>query len=102
DDNHPGDDFPNGDNPICINCRQPLVDRERGGVKAAWGSGIIYTDYVSDGGLTPVDAVTSGVYAYGLAAFARLVAEDASLQADYGADAVRFANAALQTMFVFT
>jgi hypothetical protein len=101
DDNHPGDDFPNGDNPICLNCRPPFSDRERGGVQSAWGSGILYSDYVGDGGLTPVDAVTSGIYAYAIAAFARIVAEDTSLQADYGADAVRFANAALQTMWAF-
>jgi hypothetical protein len=101
DDNHPGDDFPRGGNPICMNCRPPFVDRVRGKVEPAWGSGIIYTDYVDDGGLTPVDTVTSGVYTYGIAAFARLVAEDPSLQADYGADAVRFANAAMQTMWAF-
>jgi hypothetical protein len=101
DDNHPGDDFPNGDNPICLNCRPPFVDRERGRVEPAWGSGILYADYVNDGGLTPVDSVTSGVYAYAIAAFARIVAEDPTLQADYGADAVRFANATLQTMWAF-
>jgi len=102
DDNHLGDDFPNGGNPDCLNCRPPFVDRERGIVKpAAWGSGILYTDYVIDGGLTPVDAVTSGVYAYGIAAFARIVAEDASLHDVYGADAVKFANAIMQTLWVF-
>ena len=101
DDNHLGDDFPLGDNPICMNCRPPFVDRERGMIVPAWGSGILYGDYVSDGGLTPVDAVTSGVYAYGMAAFARLVAEDTSLQDVYGADAMKFANATIQTMWAF-
>ena len=105
-DNHPGDDFPNGDNPRCVQCRPPagqthgFVDRERGALEAGWSSAT-HWDWVNDGGLDPVDAVTSGLYAYGLAAFARIVSEDPSLQAEYGADAVRFANESLKTMWAF-
>jgi hypothetical protein len=51
------------------------VDGVRGRVMAGWGRGILYTDYVINGGLDRIDAVTSGVYVYGMAAFARLVAE---------------------------
>lgn len=106
-DQHPGDDFPKGDNPRCVHC-QPraegrqsgFVDHERGGVKAGW-SGATHWEFVSDGGLDPVDAVTSGLYAYGVAAFARIVSEDPSLQAEYGPDAVRYANETLKTMWSF-
>jgi hypothetical protein len=104
DDHHPGDDFPRFDNPVCLNCRPPLlVDRVRGKVVPAWGSGILYSDYVIDGGLNPVILVISGVYVYGLAAFARLVAEDPDPQrrAAYGADAMKFANATMETMWAF-
>lgn len=114
DDQHPGHEFPSGlpplpdgqprRNPICIDCATPIVDRLRGRVMPAWGSGILYTDYVINGGLNPIDAVTSGVYLYGLAVFARLVAEhpDSAKQAAYAADAMKFANAAVQTLGAFT
>src|SRR4029450_929875 len=92
DDLHPGDDYPNRDNPICMKCRPPFIDRERGGVQAAWGSGL-YNDYVNGGALNPVDAVTSGVYLYPIVAFARLVLEDASLQEQHGGAAMRLASA---------
>ena len=75
DDQHPGDDFPprpefppgsDGDNPVCINCRPPLlVDRVRGKVVPAWGSGILSSDFVINGGLNPVLLDISGVYVYG-------------------------------------
>ena len=80
DDQHPGDGFPGGDNPICMTCRPPVVDGVRGGVVPAWGSGILYTDFVINGGLNPVGQVTSAVYLYGIAAFARLVAEHRAAQ----------------------
>jgi len=113
-DQHPGDDFPNGDNPRCVHCQPPaegrvqgFVDRERGALAAGWSSAT-HWDWVNDGGLDPVDAVTSGLYAYGLAAFARIVSEDPSLQtqygpdaARYGPDAVKYANEALKTMWTF-
>src|SRR5438093_3326309 len=100
DDHHPGDDYPAGNNPDCMKCQPPFIDHERGDVQAAWGSGRS-GDYVNDGGLTPVDAVTSGVYLYPSVAFARLVAEDSSLHGQYGADAVRFANAGIETFQTF-
>jgi hypothetical protein len=63
DDHHPGDDYPNRDNPNCMACRPPFVDRIRGGVQAAWGSGG-YTDYVGGGGLNPIGEVISAVLLY--------------------------------------
>jgi hypothetical protein len=101
DDHHPGDGHPGGDNPICMTCHPPIVDRVRGRVVPAWGSGILYTDFVGNGGLNPVDHVTSGVYLYGIAAFARLVAEHRASHQVYGDHAMKFANAALETMLVF-
>ena len=108
DDQHKGDDFPptpefpRGNNPICLNCRPSFVDGVRGKVVPAWGSGI-YSDYVVYGGLNPVDSVISGMYVYGLAAFARLVAEDPDpqLRAAYHDDAMKFANATMETMWAF-
>ena len=104
DDQHPGDAFPDFNNPVCLQCRKPeLVDRVRGRVMPAWGSGILYTDYVINGGLNPVDAVTSGMYLYGIASFARLVAEhpDPERRTAYRDDAIKFANAAIETMWAF-
>lgn len=113
DDLHPGNEFPPGleplpdgqprKNPICLDCAPPIVDRVRGKVMPAWGSSILYTDYTLSGGLNPIDAVTSGVYLYGIAAFARLVAEhpDPARRAAYAGDAMKFANAAVQTMGAF-
>ena len=101
DDHHPGDGLPEGRNPFCLTCHPPIVDRARGRVVPAWGSGILYSDFVSNGALNPVDHVTSGVYLYGIAAFARLVAEHRESQLVYGARAMEFANAALETMFAF-
>jgi hypothetical protein len=101
-DKHPGDDFPKGDNPVCMDCRPPFIDHERGKVEAAWNSAT-HWDWVADGGLTPVDAVLSGIYSQVLSAFARIVAEDPdpSIQTGYGSDAVTFANEALRTVWVF-
>ncbi len=106
-DQHPGDDFPNGDNPRCVHCQpraegreRGFMDHERGAVAAGWSSAT-HWDWVNDGGLGSIDAVMSGLYAYGLAAFARIVSEDPSLQTEYGPDAVTFANEALKTMQVF-
>ncbi len=104
-DQHPGDDFPNGNNPRCVHCSQRtgrlgLWITSAGGM-AGW-RGATHWEWVNDGGLAPVDAVTSGLYAYGLAAFSRIVAEDPSLQTEYGPDAVRFANETVKTMAAFT
>ena len=84
---------------LCLVCTN-YVDYERGQTMAAW-SGHAYDDYVQNGGLTPVDAVTSGVMAYPMAAFARLVAERPDLQATYGAAATASALHALQTFMAF-
>ena len=101
DDHHPGDDFPNGNNPWCIKCQPPFIDHERGGtVQAAWGSGL-YNDFVNDGGLTPVEPATSGVFLYPIVAFARVVLEDSSLHLPYGDAAVQFANAGIETFQTF-
>jgi hypothetical protein len=70
---------------LCLVCTN-YVHYERTQSMATW-SGHSYDDYVANGGLTPVDAVTSGVMAYSMAAFARLVAERPELQAKYGAAA---------------
>jgi hypothetical protein len=66
-------------------------------VLAAWGSGIVETDFVAQGGLTPVGPVITSLYAYDLASFARIVAEDPKLQdrkqhPTYADDAVRYAQ----------
>jgi hypothetical protein len=53
------------------------------------------------GGLHAVVEVVSSVYAYPIAAFARMVAEDPALQALYGEHAVRYANATLDTVLTF-
>src|SRR5262245_13190458 len=126
DDHHPGDDFPekgpngedfpHGHNPICMTCRTPLVDRMRGKVEPAWGGGSL-AGFATYGGLTAVSEDISGLYVYGMAAFARLVAEADdgevlaqgmaglaqnphvhSVRDKYGADAMKFANAALETL----
>ena len=101
DDKHPGDDFPQGDSPICLTCQPPFIDHEHGRVMAAWGSGLVDSDFVDNGGLTPVEPVISGVYAYGLASFARIVAGDPKKHAVYGADAMRYANAVMETFWAF-
>ena len=102
DDRHPGDGRGRDDNGDCMVCRPPFIDGERGGVQAAWGSGL-YADYVGGGGLNPVDAVTSGDYAYPIAAFARIVAEDPSACPDDACRrrAVELANASIQVLQPF-
>jgi hypothetical protein len=84
---------------LCLACTE-YVDHERNQIIAAW-SGHGYDDYVENGGLTPVDAVTSGVMSYPMAVFARLVAERPELQAKYGAAASASALHALQTFMAF-
>jgi hypothetical protein len=98
DDNNPGSE----DNWRCIKCTPPFIDYERGGVQAAWGGASI-AGFVSDGGLQPVDVVTSGVFMYPIVAFARLVTEsgDATIRATYGDAAVAAANAGIQVFFAF-
>jgi hypothetical protein len=69
----------------------------RGQVMAAWGApGIAY------GYLHHTSPVLAGVYAYPIAAFARIVAEHPPLWAAYGDDAIQFANATLETLEAFS
>lgn len=56
---------------------------------------------IDEAGLLRTDEVVSFMYAYPIAAFARIVADDPSLQAQYGADAVRYANAVAETAWAF-
>jgi hypothetical protein len=73
--------------------KQP-IDDFRGKNEPGW-SGRLYDDV----GYSTMGEDASNLYAYPIAAFARIVAEDPSLQAKYGHDAVRYANAALQTVW---
>ena len=85
------------------------IDYLRGQNEPAW-SGWMY----DDSGYAWADEDVSNLYGYGIAAFARIVAEDQpintlaaggvvrpSLQAKYGDDALRYTNAVLQTAWVF-
>jgi hypothetical protein len=63
----------------------------------AWGARGVPYGYRHHAGV-----VIAGVWAYPIAAFARIVAEDPALHADYGADAVAFASATLETVRAFT
>jgi hypothetical protein len=90
------DNYPGNPDPRCEGCEPMPVDLFRGRNEPAWGG-----RSVNSGGLYRVDEVTSSVYGYPVAAFARIVAEDPALQADYGAHAIRYANAMLQTAWVF-
>jgi hypothetical protein len=94
DDRYPG----NPDTANCppANCGPTPIDELRGkGPLPAWGGFGIGT-----GEKNTIDEDASSLYAYPIAAFARIVAEDPSLHSAYGADAVRYANAAMQTMWV--
>ncbi len=93
DDQHPGFQDPVTQEVFPAN---PLDEiRGRNGLPA-WGgrSG-------NSGGLHRVDEVTSSNYAYPIAAFARIVAEDETLHTRYGLDAMLSANAVLQTVWLF-
>jgi hypothetical protein len=92
DDRYPG----NPDKQHCPKCDPMPIDELRGkGPLPAWGGFGIGT-----GGKNTIDEDASSLYAYPIAAFARIVAEDTSLHAAYGGDAVRYANAAMQTMWM--
>ena len=62
----------------------------------AWGG-----TEVNSGGLHHVEEIVSSLYAYPIAAFARIVAEDPSLQAVYGNDAIDYANRVIETVNFF-
>ena len=74
--------------------KQP-VDAFRGKTEPGWSGGTLYDDV----GPGRMDEDASNLYAYPIAAFARIVAEDSALQAKYGQDAIRYTNAALQTVW---
>jgi hypothetical protein len=91
DDHHPGD--------ICNSGRDlppHPVDEFRGRTVPGWGGKSVNT-----GGLHGADEVISSVYAYPIAAFARIVAENAALHPEYGDDAVKYTNAVLETVWLF-
>ncbi len=62
----------------------------------AWGGSSI-----GSAGLHHVDETVSNLYAHALATFARIVFDDPSLHGQYGSDAIEYANAALETIWVF-
>jgi hypothetical protein len=72
------------------------VDAFRGFVMAAWGAFTVNRD-----GKWNTDVSTSGLFTYAMAAFARRVADDPALQAQYGGDAIRFTTASLETYAAF-
>lgn len=72
--------------------REPFHGR----VMPAWGSSGVGSGYLHYASLD-----IAGVYSYPIAAFARIVAEHPDLWADYGADAISFADAILETLEAF-
>jgi hypothetical protein len=106
DDNYPGN---TGGERACQRCEPTPIDDFRGGHVAGWG-GVqdehgVPLKVTPTGQPCPQDACSgisedlTGQYAQGIAAFARIVTEDPTLHASYGADAVRYANEALKTMW---
>jgi len=69
--------------------------RNKAGVPA-WGGST-----VESGNLHRVEEIVSSLYAYPIAAFARIVAETPSLQAVYGEDAIDYANRVFETVAFF-
>jgi PASTA domain-containing protein len=74
----------------------PPADQFRGRVMPAWGG-----QSVNYANLHRVDEVISSLYGYALAAYARIVFEHPPLWARHGPDAVRFANAVIETVWAF-
>lgn len=72
------------------------VDAFRGHVMPAWGA-----TSPDKACLNFAPEVTSSLYGYSIARFARIVAEDPALQSTYGNDAIRYANAVLGTAWAF-
>lgn len=72
------------------------VDDIRGKVMPAWSASGVGT-----ANFNTASEVVASLYSYPMALFARIVAEDPTLRAVYGSDAVRYANAAMQTMWGF-
>ena len=76
----------------CQRCEPTPIDDFRGGHVAGWG-GVAYGTNLSG-----ISEDVTGILTHPIATFARIVAEDQSLQADYGPDALSYANAAMETM----
>ena len=72
------------------------VDDFRGHVMPGWGA---TTPDVANFNFD--SEVVASLYGYAIATFARIVAEDPTLQPTYGNDAIRYANAALETAWAF-
>jgi hypothetical protein len=72
------------------------IDPFRGRVMPAWGG--TNPDHACS---NFVPEATSSLIGYAIATFARIVAEDPALQPIYGADAIGYANAALETAWAF-
>lgn len=77
--------------------RPRVEDPFRGRVMPAWGAHRVSSGYLHH---TSVDI--AGIYAYPIAAFARIVAEHPPLWGEYGAEAIEFANAVLETLKGFS
>jgi hypothetical protein len=90
----PGDSLPPHRRPL----RMPIDHFYRQAGMPAWGERSIVT-----GGFHHIQEI-SFAYAYGPAAFARLVAEHPNLQGPYGTCAIRYANETIKTVqaFLFT
>jgi hypothetical protein len=72
------------------------VDPFRGRLMPAWGA------YAQDrDGKWNIDVVTAGLFTYAIAALARRVADNPGLHAQYGADAIRFVTATIETYTAF-
>jgi hypothetical protein len=86
-----------------LNVIRPLeqIRNERG--VPAWGGdgGRPDVEGVEYGGLHHVEEIVSSLYAYPIAAFAHIVAEDPALQTKYGDDAVEDANLVFDTVAFF-
>ena len=86
------DHYPGNPDPKCQRCEPTPIDDFRGGHVAGWG-GVAYGTNLSG-----ISEDVTGILTHPIATFARIVAEDQSLQADYGPDALSYANAAMETM----
>src|SRR5262249_38288688 len=93
------DHYPGNPDPKCKRCEPTPIDDFRGGHVAGWGGVFATAGGVPEGNFSGISEDLTGILTYPIATFARIVAEDLSLQADYGPDAVHYANAAMETMW---
>lgn len=98
DDHHPGrvDTDPACPGSIAQDLPPRPLDELRGRNMAGWAG-----KSPNSGGLHSVSVGDSGLYAYAMAAFARIVLEHPPLLGRYGADAVKHANAVMETVLAF-